>query len=77
MKRGGKIGRGALVRAADDVVDRFSRGLDRRFTPTEVRNEDLSEPRAHVALAFDGAEWTSPYSVPLMVLQTLVGQWDG
>ena len=23
-----------------------------------------------------GAEWTSPYSVPLMVLQTLVGQWD-
>merc|ERR1719326_2366750 len=42
------------------------------FTPTEVRNEDLSEPRAHVALAFDGAEWTSPYSVPLMVLQTPV-----
>jgi processing peptidase subunit beta len=46
------------------------------FTPTEVRQQDLSEPRAHVAIAFAGAEWTSPYSVPLMVLQTLVGQWD-
>ena len=58
--------------STDFPVD-FDRAV---FTPTEVRNEDLSEPRAHVALAFDGAEWTSPYSVPLMVLQTLVGQWD-
>ena len=50
--------------STDFPVD-FDRAV---FTPTEVRNEDLSEPRAHVALAFDGAEWTSPYSVPLMVL---------
>jgi len=46
------------------------------FTPTEVRRFDGAEPRAHVALAYAGAHWTSPYSVPLMVLQTLVGQWD-
>jgi len=46
------------------------------FTPTELRREDKQEPRAHVAISFAGAEWTSPYSVPLMVLQTIVGQWD-
>ena len=47
-----------------------------KFTANEVRRSDPEEPRAHVALAFAGAEWTSKYSVPLMVLQTLVGQWD-
>lgn len=46
------------------------------FTPTEVRQRDDTEPRAHVAIAFDGADWTSEYSVPLMVLQTMLGQWD-
>lgn len=46
------------------------------FTPTEVRRPDADEPRAHVALAFSGASWTSKYAVPLMVLQTLLGQWD-
>ena len=47
-----------------------------RFTPTEVRRLDEAEPRAHVAVAWAGSEWTSAYAVPLMVLQTLVGQWD-
>ena len=31
---------------------------------------------AHVALAFKGASWTSEYSYPLMVMQTLLGSWD-
>lgn len=30
----------------------------------------------HVALAFQGAPWTSEYAFPLMVLQTIVGFWD-
>jgi len=47
------------------------------FAAGEVRHPDAAnEPRAHVALAFDGAHWTSPYSLPLMVLQTMLGQWD-
>jgi len=47
-----------------------------KFTPEEVRLPDEAEPRTHIGIAFDGASWTSEYSVPLMVLQTLVGQWD-
>jgi processing peptidase subunit beta len=31
---------------------------------------------AHVALAFQGASWTSEYSYPLMVMQTILGSWD-
>jgi len=29
-----------------------------------------------VALAFQGASWTSEYAFPLMLLQTMVGCWD-
>ncbi len=31
---------------------------------------------AHVAIAFQGASWTSEYSVPLMLMQTLLGCWN-
>ncbi|KAJ8610112.1 hypothetical protein CTAYLR_007090 [Chrysophaeum taylorii] len=47
-----------------------------KFTPTEVRLPDANEPKAHVAIAYDGAKWTSEYSMPLLVLQTMLGQWD-
>lgn len=39
-----------------------------------IKNDDL--PLAHVALAFEGCSWTSEYSFPLLILQTLVGSWD-
>ena len=29
-----------------------------------------------VAVAFKGAAWTDPDSIPLMVMQTLLGGWD-
>ena len=49
-----------------------------KFTPTCVLQQasEAEEPRAHVAIAFEGSSWTDPFSVPLMVLQTIVGQWD-
>ena len=31
---------------------------------------------AHVALAFQGAGWTSEYTFPLMVMQSILGSWD-
>ncbi|GMI29309.1 hypothetical protein TeGR_g10907, partial [Tetraparma gracilis] len=31
---------------------------------------------AHVALAFEGASWTSEYAVPLMLMQTILGSYD-
>lgn len=44
-------------------------GSDKR-----IRYDSMSE--AHVALAFQGASWTSEYSLPLMLMQTLLGSWN-
>lgn len=44
-------------------------GSDKR-----IRYDSMSE--AHIALAFQGASWTSEYSFPLMLIQTILGSWD-
>ena len=31
---------------------------------------------AHVAVAFEGASWTSEYAFPLMLMQTMLGSYD-
>lgn len=46
------------------------------FTGSDKRIRYDSMGEAHVALAFQGASWTSEYSYPLMVMQTLLGSWD-
>lgn len=33
-------------------------------------------PLAHVAVALKGAAWTDANSIPLMVIQTLLGSWN-
>ncbi|KAL4550904.1 hypothetical protein Ndes2526B_g08997 [Nannochloris sp. 'desiccata'] len=47
-----------------------------RFTGSEVRLRDPDMPLVHMALSFQGASWTDPDSIPLMVLQTMLGSWD-
>jgi len=45
----------------------------------QLNDDNLSlsmSQEAHIALAFQGASWTSEYSFPLMVMQTLLGSWD-
>ena len=46
------------------------------FRGADIRTRDDSMPLAHVALAVEGAEWTSPYAFPLMIMQTMLGSWD-
>eukprot|EP00894_Picocystis_sp_ML_P002332 jgi/Pico_ML_1/52849/g3495.t1 len=46
------------------------------FTGSEVRIQDDDMPACHFAVAFEGAGWTDPDSVTLMVMQTLLGSWD-
>lgn len=46
------------------------------FTGSDKRIRYDSMGEAHVALAFQGASWTSEYAFPLMVMQTLLGSWD-
>jgi len=56
-------------------------GLSLKFDPAvftgsdkRIRYDTMHE--AHVALAFQGASWTSEYSFPLMVIQTILGAWN-
>lgn len=46
------------------------------FTGSDKRIRYDSMKEAHIALAFQGASWTSEYSLPLMLMQTLLGSWD-
>jgi processing peptidase subunit beta len=46
------------------------------FTGSDKRVRFDSMKEAHVALAFQGASWTSEYSFPLMVIQTMLGAWN-
>lgn len=46
------------------------------FTGSDKRIRFDSMKEAHVALAFQGASWTSEYAFPLMVMQTILGSWD-
>lgn len=47
-----------------------------RFTGSEIRVRDDSIPLAHIAIAVEGAGWTDPDTLSLMVASTLLGAWD-
>lgn len=46
------------------------------FTGSEVRVENEEMPLAHLAIAFKGSSWTDPSSIPLMVIQSILGSWN-
>ncbi|KAK2186147.1 hypothetical protein NP493_212g03021 [Ridgeia piscesae] len=47
-----------------------------RYTGSEIRVRDDDMPLAHVAIAIEGAGWSNPDNIALMVANTLVGSWD-
>lgn len=46
------------------------------FTGSDVRLRDPENPNINLAIAFKGAAWSDPDSVPLMVIQALLGGWS-
>jgi processing peptidase subunit beta len=46
------------------------------FTGQEVRLNDPKSQLAHIAIAIEGASWTSPDYFPLLVMQSIIGSWD-
>ncbi|KAM7506826.1 hypothetical protein LguiA_017279 [Lonicera macranthoides] len=46
------------------------------FTGSEVRIVDDDIPLAQFAVAFNGASWTDPDSIALMVMQSMLGSWN-
>jgi len=65
----GGLKTGSGVAAAQKADPVFFTGSDKR-----IRYDSMKE--AHVALAFQGASWTSEYSLPLMLMQTILGSWS-
>merc|ERR1719433_1970900 len=47
-----------------------------RYSGSDIRVRDDAMPLAHVAVAVEGAGWTHPDNIPLMVANTLIGSWD-
>ncbi|KAG1662364.1 Mitochondrial-processing peptidase subunit beta [Nymphon striatum] len=47
-----------------------------RYTGSEVRVRDDDMPLAHIAVAVEGCAWTDPDTIPLMVANTIIGNWD-
>ncbi|XP_051140850.1 probable mitochondrial-processing peptidase subunit beta, mitochondrial [Andrographis paniculata] len=46
------------------------------FTGSEVRLIDDDIPLAQFSIAFEGASWTDPDSIALMVIQSMLGTWN-
>jgi len=46
------------------------------FTGSDVRIRDPDLPTINFAVAFKGAAWSDPDSVPLMVMQQMLGSWN-
>lgn len=46
------------------------------FVGSEVRLRDDTMPTAHIAIAVEGVSWSSPDYFPMMVLQSVFGNWD-
>ncbi|KAL7976300.1 hypothetical protein Chor_002519 [Crotalus horridus] len=47
-----------------------------QFTGSEIRVRDNKMPLAHLAIAVEAAGWCHPDTIPLMVANTLIGNWD-
>lgn len=47
-----------------------------RFTGSDVRVRDDDMPLAHVAIAVEGAGWSHPDNIPLMLASAVCGNWD-
>uniref|UniRef100_A0A4W3J4L8 Mitochondrial-processing peptidase subunit beta n=1 Tax=Callorhinchus milii TaxID=7868 RepID=A0A4W3J4L8_CALMI len=47
-----------------------------RFTGSEIRVRDDKMPLAHIAVAIEAVGWSNSDTIPLMVANTLIGNWD-
>uniref|UniRef100_A0A4W4HE25 Mitochondrial-processing peptidase subunit beta n=1 Tax=Electrophorus electricus TaxID=8005 RepID=A0A4W4HE25_ELEEL len=47
-----------------------------RFTGSEIRVSDNKMPLAHIVIAVEAVGWSHPDTIPLMVANTLIGNWD-
>jgi processing peptidase subunit beta len=47
-----------------------------KFIGSEVRVRDDTQPTVNLAIAVEGVSWKSPDYFPMLVLQSIMGNWD-
>ena len=47
-----------------------------QFTGSEVRIRDDTSPTCNIAIAVEGVSWSSPDYFPMLVMQSIFGNWD-
>lgn len=78
----GAVDHAELVRLAESAFSGLPRGpaifkpTPAIYTGSEVRMTDTGMSHAHMAIAVQGASWTSPDYFPLLVAQAIVGSWN-
>jgi len=65
-----------FAKIGTDIPNEIPMDQHCRYTGSDVRVRDDSMPLAHVAIAVEGCGWTNPDNIPLMVANTLIGNWD-
>lgn len=56
--------------------DNCKRCLPMFFPLLQIRVQDNKMPLAHIAIAVEAVGWSHPDTIPLMVANTLIGNWD-
>lgn len=62
--------------SAQNHAERFTKVHPAVYTGSDVTMRDDSIENAYVAIAVEGAAWTSPDYWPLLAAQSIVGSWD-
>ncbi|XP_023333870.1 mitochondrial-processing peptidase subunit beta [Eurytemora carolleeae] len=65
-----------FAKIGTDYKHEIPLGQNCRYTGSDVRVRDDGMPLAHVAIAVEGCGWSNPDNIPLMVANTLIGNWD-
>lgn len=65
----GKLPKESVLDKPIDMDPAIFTGSDKR-----IRFDSMKE--AHVAIAFEGASWTSEHAFPFMLMQSILGSWD-
>ncbi|BFZ64055.1 Mitochondrial-processing peptidase subunit beta [Saitoella coloradoensis] len=53
-----------------------ARGPKPQFVGSEVRVRDDTMPAAHIAIAVEGVSWKHPDYFTMLVMQSIIGNWD-
>lgn len=82
LSAAGAVEHDELVKLAQEYFDKLPdkpaiwASEPARYTGSEVRMQDDTMDTAHMVISVEGASWTSPAYIPLLLVQSIVGSWN-